>query len=55
MQRYTVTNFNEILQIILFLIIKNTYELNEKYKLIYANKYIQLTKYDKNIQRNTEW
>ena len=26
-----------------------------KHKSINANKYIQLTKYDKNIKRNKEW
>ena len=48
MQRYSVNNFNEILHIILFYYFF-------KHKSINANKYIQLTKYDKNIKRNKEW
>ena len=30
---------------------QNTYKLSKKYKSIHANKYIQLTKYDKKCKK----
>ena len=35
----------------LILIIQSTYELDEKCKSIHADKYIQLTKYDKKYKK----
>ena len=38
-------------QILFFSIIQSTYKLDKKYQSINANKYIQLTKYDKKYKK----